>query len=193
MAAGNPGTTMNAVLISLGANLPGSWGTPIETLRRAVAELRALPLTIESASALYETEPLGGRWQAHYLNAVILAKAKVSPAMLLRRLKQLERRAGRRLGVHWGPRPLDLDIIDYHGSRYGWPYSRRHRGRLILPHPEAHRRAFVLVPLLDVAPAWRHPVLGVAARTLLAELGPQRRGVRRVLDSSWYLCEYAGS
>lgn len=184
---------MKVVLISLGANLPGPWGAPIEALRRAVAELRALPLTIENASSLYETEPLGGRWQAHYLNAVILAKAKVSPAMLLRRLKQLERRAGRRLGVRWGPRPLDLDIIDYHGSRYGWPYRSRHRGRLVLPHPEAHRRAFVLVPLLDVAPAWRHPVLGVSARTLLADLGPQRRGVRRILDSRWYLCDEAGS
>lgn len=184
---------MNAVLISLGANLPGSWGTPIEALRRAVVELRALHLTVETASALYETEPLGGSWQAHYLNAVILAKAKVSPAMLLRRLKQLERDAGRRLGVRWGPRPLDLDIIDFRGSCYGWPIRRRSRGRVILPHPEVHRRAFVLIPLLDVAPAWRHPVLGLPARTLLAGLGPQRRGVRRLLDSGWYMCDEAGS
>lgn len=184
---------MNAVLISLGANLPGRWGPPIDTLRRAVAELRALHVTVEAASALYETEPLGGRWQGHYLNAVILAKAKVAPAMLLRLLKRLERRAGRRLGVRWGPRPLDLDIIDFGGARFGWPPGARHLGRLTLPHPEAHRRAFVLVPLLDVAPAWRHPVLGVPARTLLAGLGPQRRGVRRILDSRWFLCEEAGS
>lgn len=179
---------MSAVLISLGANLPGPWGTPIESLRRTVAELRALHVTVVAASALYETEPLGGRWQKSYLNAVVLAKANVSPAMLLRLIKQLERRAGRRLGVRWGPRPLDLDIIDFGGSRYGWPPGVRHRGRLVLPHPEAHRRAFVLVPLLDVAPAWRHPVLGVPARALLAGLGPQRRGVRRVLDSRWFLC-----
>ena len=56
---------MSAILISLGANLPGRWGPPIDTLRHAVAELRALHVTVEAASALYETEPIGGRWQAH--------------------------------------------------------------------------------------------------------------------------------
>lgn len=184
---------MSAVLISLGANLPGPWGAPLRSLRRAVAELQELQVTVEAASPLYETEPLGGKWQAHYLNAVILAKTKATPAMLLRVLKELERRAGRRLGVRWGPRPLDLDIIDFGRSRYGWPARVRHRGGLVLPHPEAHRRAFVLVPLLDIAPAWWHPVLGVSARTLLARLGPQRRGVRRILDSRWVLCDYARS
>lgn len=165
----------------------------MQSLRRAVSELRKLNIAVERASALYQTEPIGGINQAQYLNAVILAKANASPAMLLRTVKQLERRAGRRLGVRWGPRPLDLDIIDFRGARYGWPLRKRHRGRLVLPHPEAHRRAFVLVPLLDVAPAWRHPVLGKPARVLLAGLGPQRRGVRRVLDSRWILCDEGGS
>lgn len=184
---------MSAVLISLGSNLPGIWGNPIRSLRRAVAELQHLQIVVERVSALYETEPVGGRWQAHYLNAVILAKTNVAPAAFLRMLKQLERRAGRRLGTHWGPRPLDLDIIDFAGRRLGWPPGVRHRGRLVLPHPEAHRRAFVLVPLLDVAPAWRHPVLGLPATTLLADLRPQRRGVRRILDSRWILCDEARS
>ena len=183
------GIASSAILISLGANLPGRWGPPIETLRRAIVELRALHITVVAASALYETEPIGGKWQPHYLNAVILAKAKLSPAMLLRDLKRLERRAGRRLGVHWGPLALGLRSIDFCGLRFGWPLGKRHRGRLILPHPEAHRRAFVLKPLLDVAPAWRHPVLGSPATALLAKLGPQRRGVRRILDSRWSLCD----
>ncbi|MCL4765061.1 MAG: 2-amino-4-hydroxy-6-hydroxymethyldihydropteridine diphosphokinase [Hyphomicrobiaceae bacterium] len=184
---------MSAVLISLGANLPGAWGDPIRTLRQAIAELQTRHVAVEHASALYETEPLGGRRQSHYLNAVVLAKVNVAPAALLRTLKQLERRAGRRLGTHWGPRPLDLDIVDFGGRRYGWPAGVRHRGRLVLPHPEAHRRAFVLIPLLDVAPDWRHPVLGVSAAALLARLRSQRRGVRRVLDSGWILCDEAGS
>src|SRR5690606_11002124 len=102
---------MNTVLISIGANLPGAWGAPIRTLRRAIAELQELHVAVEAVSALYETEPVGGRWQPPYLNAVILAKANVAPAKLLRSLKSLERQAGRRLGVRWGPRPLDLDII----------------------------------------------------------------------------------
>jgi len=184
---------MSTVLVSLGANLPGEWGNPIRSLRRAIAEMQMLPISVERVSALYETEPIGGRWQAHYLNAVILAKTNVSPAALLRILKQLERLAGRRLGVRWGPRPLDLDIIDFGGRRIGWPPRVRRRGQIVLPHPEAHRRAFVLVPLLDVAPHWRHPVLGDSARTMLAGLRPQCRGVRRVLDSGWFLCDEAGS
>ena len=184
---------MSTVLISLGSNLPGTWGRPIRSLRCALAELQKLQVIVQRASALYETEPVGGRSQEHYLNAVILAKVNVAPAALLRLLKQLERRAGRRLGVHWGPRPLDLDIIDFDGRRFGWPPVTRHRGRLVLPHPEAHRRAFVLVPLLDVAPRWRHPVLGLPATALLASLRTQRRGVRRVLDSGWLLCNETDS
>lgn len=184
---------MSAVLISLGSNLAGAWGSPIRSLCRAVAELQKMQIAILRVSALYETEPVGGRWQGHYLNAVIRVKANVAPAALLRMLKRLERRAGRRLGVHWGPRPLDLDIIDFDGRRLGWPPGLRQRGRLVLPHPEAHRRAFVLVPLLDVAPTWRHPVLGLSATTLLADLRTQRRGVRRVLDSGWFLCDEACS
>jgi 2-amino-4-hydroxy-6-hydroxymethyldihydropteridine diphosphokinase len=83
----------------------------------------------------------------------------------------LERKAGRRAGRPQGPRPLDIDILDYGGRRLGWPGRGRRRARLVLPHPEAHRRAFVLVPLAQVAPHWRHPVLGASARALLDRLG----------------------
>jgi 2-amino-4-hydroxy-6-hydroxymethyldihydropteridine diphosphokinase len=184
---------MSAVLISLGANLPGPWGVPLSSLRHATAELRGLLRAVDSVSALYETEPVGGRWQPRYLNAVLRGKATLPPAMLLRRLKQIERKAGRRLGVRWGPRPLDLDIIDFGGVKFGWPLRAGPCRGLVLPHPEAHRRAFVLVPLLDVAPKWRHPALGLSARVLLEQAGAQRRGVRRVLDSRWILCDQASS
>jgi 2-amino-4-hydroxy-6-hydroxymethyldihydropteridine diphosphokinase len=127
---------------------------------------------------------LGSGRQADYLNAVILLEAKVGPAALLRLIKQLERRAGRRFGPHWGPRSLDIDVLDFGSQRIGWPpEQRRQRGRLILPHPEMHKRAFVLVPLLEVEPHWRHPVLGIGARSLLARLGRRARfDVRRALD-----------
>ena len=99
--------------------------------------------------------------QPRYLNAVVLVEAYIAPGALLRLLKRIERRAGGRLGArNGGPRPLDIDILDYGGRRIGRPPRRRQRGRLILPHPEMHRRAFVLVPLLEVAPAWRHPRSG---------------------------------
>jgi len=87
-------------------------------------------------------------------------------------------------------RPLDLDILDYGGRRIGRPGRRRERGRLILPHPEMHARAFVLVPLLEVAPAWRHPLLGRNVKALLAQLSPAARAsVRQPLDSATNTCD----
>jgi 2-amino-4-hydroxy-6-hydroxymethyldihydropteridine diphosphokinase len=116
-------------------------------------------------------------------------EAQRAPAWILRLLKRLERRAGRRLGRTWGPRPLDIDILDYGGRRLGWP-CRKRRGGLVIPHPEAHRRAFVLAPLAEIEPQWRHPVLGVTARVLLARLGWRaRREAVQTLDSAASLCE----
>ena len=134
---------------------------------------------------------MGQGLQARYLNAVLLAEAPLPPAALLRAIKVIERQAGRRLGRHWGPRPLDIDILDFRGRRMGWAaHPSRLRGRLILPHPEMHRRAFVLAPLLDVAPNWRHPVLERTARALLARLPRHERlGVRPYLDFPPLPCE----
>lgn len=183
------GNRMKRVLIALGSNLASKWGSPVQTLRHAAGELERSGIIIQRSSALYRTEPVGMRAQASYLNAVLLARVSFAPARLLLLLKRMERRSGRRSGRHWGPRPLDLDIIDFAGRVCGWPPSRRLRGQLVLPHPEAHRRAFVLVPLIDVMPAWRHPVLGQSARALLARTGTQRRGVKRILDSGWISCQ----
>lgn len=136
-------------------------------------------LEVVRASRVYPTAPLGPGRQAPYLNAVLVVEARQAPGALLRLMKRIERQAGRRLGRPLGPRELDLDLLDYSGRRLNWPSRRRERGRLALPHPEMHRRAFVLVPLLEVAPHWRHPVLGVGAHGLLSALGPVgRRTVR---------------
>ena len=179
---------MRFALIALGANLSGPWGRPIDTLRTAVIQLRDHGIDIVRVSSLYVTAPIGGVRQASYLNAVVLAKINVAPAALLRFLKVVERNSGRRLGVHWGPRTLDLDIVDFGGTVIAWPPGRRTRGRLILPHPEAHKRAFVLVPVSEVMPKWHHPALNVRASTLVSRLGSQRRGVRRVIDPNWISC-----
>jgi 2-amino-4-hydroxy-6-hydroxymethyldihydropteridine diphosphokinase len=127
------------------------------------------------SSSLYSTAPEGLGRQARYFNAVVAVEASVAPAALLRIVKQIERKAGRRLGRHWGPRPLDIDLLDFGGRRIGRPHGRRRPGQLLLPHPEMHRRAFVLLPLQEIAPSWRHPRLGVRAATLLARLGARQR------------------
>ena len=172
---------MPKVLLALGANLPGPWGSPAETLARAQRELRDAGFLLRRVSRTYTTKPLGLGRQAPYVNAVLKLEVSLAPGAVLRLVKAIERRAGRRVGRHWGPRCLDIDILDVAGRRWGRPTARRERGRLILPHPEMHRRAFVLVPLIEVDRHWRHPILGLPARALLLELGPVcRRSVRPV-------------
>jgi 2-amino-4-hydroxy-6-hydroxymethyldihydropteridine diphosphokinase len=183
------------LLLALGGNVAGLWGEPRDSLVRAIRALETEGLKVVRSSNFYMTEPLGAGRQPRYLNIVIMVEPGFAPGALLRLLKRVERRAGRKLAPPMHPRPLDIDILDYGGRRLDWPRShRRERGRLILPHPELHTRAFVLVPLRDVAPFWRHPMLGVAARTLLARLSPAvRSGVRQALDSPACACDKAAS
>ncbi len=178
------------LLLGIGANVAGPWGNPRETLTRALREIELAGVKIVRASNYYSTKPVGDTPQPRYLNAVVLARTSIAPGVLLRLLKQIERRAGRRTARAMASRPLDLDILDYGGRRAGRPASRRERGRLILPHPEMHARAFVLAPLLEVAPAWRHPLLGRNVKALLAQLRPaDRASVRQALDSATNTCE----
>jgi 2-amino-4-hydroxy-6-hydroxymethyldihydropteridine diphosphokinase len=128
-------------------------------------------VAIEAVSDLYETAALGSARQGTYFNAVALAKTRLSAEALLRLLKEIEVRAGRRGGRPWGSRTLDLDILDYKGLVLNW--RQRTAGQpppgyrpLVLPHAELERRPFVLKPLLDVAPDWRHPVTRKSARAL---------------------------
>jgi len=159
------------VLVGLGANSPGPWGTPARTLHRALRELKRMGVTVEAVSPLYETAALGAARQPPYVNQVARLTTTLPAPALLRLLKAIERRSGRRGGRPWGARTLDLDIIDYKGLKIGWSPGRRGVPRqrvrpLVLPHPQLENRPFVLKPLLDVAPNWRHPVLNVSVREL---------------------------
>jgi 2-amino-4-hydroxy-6-hydroxymethyldihydropteridine diphosphokinase len=174
-------------LIALGANIAGTWGWPLQTLRAAVAVLGRTGVTVERVSALYESAPLGRSRQPPYLNAVVSVRSNLPPASLLRALKRIESAAGRRRvsTPTDGPRPLDLDLIDAGGRVIGWPPWVRCRGRITLPHPQAHRRAFVLVPLLGVALDWVHPVLKIEGRRLLANRQVVGRTLHRFRDADW--------
>ena len=112
-----------------------------------------------------------------FYNLVVLAHTKLSTGALLRRLKSIERSAGRRVLPRWSARPLDLDLLDRGGRILNWPAPTRPGGPLVLPHPLMHRRGFVIVPLADIAPHWRHPVLGVTAAALLKRDPGLRRGI----------------
>ncbi len=186
---------MRTLLLALGANCPGLWGTPHETLVRSVTALKNHGIQTTAMSRLYVTAPVGGPKQAAYLNAVVHASSALPPTKVLATIKRIEWDAGRRTRGRWAPRPLDIDILDDRGMTLGWqrrrdgsfgshsshsapshpPAAVRH---LLLPHPRLHQRAFELDPLLDVAPFWRHPVLGVSGANLMQALGAQRRSVR---------------
>lgn len=177
--------SLGQILIGLGSNRAGHWGEPAEALQRAVDEMRAAGISVDAGSYLYLTEGVGSWRPGQYVNAVVAADAHMGPIALLRLLKRLEAGAGKRSARPWGPRPLDLDIIDYKGLVRHWGHpallGASNRG-LVLPHAGAHERPFVLKPLLDVAPKWRHPVLMLSANDLWRRCARQRGG--RILDCS---------
>lgn len=163
------------ILVAIGANLAGTDGEPpVETCRRAVAAMALLPGThIRRVSRWYETAPVPPSAQPMYINAVarlgVEPGVTVDPADLLARLMEIETRFGRVRGAANAARTLDLDIIAMgEGGQL-----MRSTPDPILPHPRAHERAFVLAPLVDVAPGWIHPVLGLPAEALLARLSGQ--------------------
>ena len=168
------------VLIGLGSNFPGPWGKPGKALKHALKQLDGGNISVCAVSGVYKTEAIGQTRQPAYRNAVALIETSIPAPALLRRLKQIEREAGRRGGRPWGARTLDLDILDYKGLMVNWPKTRRRQrampGSLILPHALLHERPFVLLPLLDVAPNWRHPALKVTAKALWARLADDKEG-----------------
>jgi 2-amino-4-hydroxy-6-hydroxymethyldihydropteridine diphosphokinase len=173
------------ILVGLGANCPGPWGTPSEAIAQALSEIERAHVKVVAVSPVYETEAVGNARQPAYVNAVAVLATSLSPEALLRVLKAIEHRSGRRGGRPWGPRTLDIDIIDYNGLVRHWQgrapdFWRAGPRPLVLPHPLAHERPFVLRPLLDVAANWRHPVLQKTASELLRAM--PKAGPGRVLQ-----------
>jgi 2-amino-4-hydroxy-6-hydroxymethyldihydropteridine diphosphokinase len=150
------------ILIALGANLPSVAGTPEATLRAALSALAIRGITVESQSGFYRSPAWPHPSDPPYINAVARVRTQLSPAELLATLHDVEAQFGRRRGEKNAPRTLDLDLIDYDGRMQNGPPQ--------LPHPRAADRAFVLVPLRDVAPDWRHPVNGRTVSELIAAL-----------------------
>jgi 2-amino-4-hydroxy-6-hydroxymethyldihydropteridine diphosphokinase len=161
------------ILVAIGANLPGLLGRPpIETCRLAAAALDALPgLRLRALSRWYLTAPVPPSGQPSYVNAVAVLQcepgtASPDPGVLLATLQAIETRHGRIRAEPNASRPLDLDII---AMGQGGQLVRTTPDP-VLPHPRVHERAFVLVPLLDVAPGWVHPVLRRSVRDLPRDL-----------------------
>lgn len=158
------------VVIALGANLPSRFGTPTKTLEAALRALARSGPTVYRRSPWYRSAAVPRGSGPPFINGVALVETTLRPAALLSLLHGIERRFGRRRRAKNEPRVLDLDLIDYR--------SQISESLPVLPHPRAHERAFVLLPLADVAPAWRHPLSKRGARDLARHV--EHGGTRRI-------------
>jgi len=159
------------ILIALGANMPGSVGSPAAALSAALERLEERGIKILIVSSFYESSAWPDPAQPAFINAVAAVKTVLAPIELLALLHTIESEFGRRRSLPNAPRTLDLDLLDYDGLVMD--------DGVTLPHPRMTVRGFVLVPLAEIAPGWRHPVTGLGAAQLLAGL-PDRGGVKKL-------------
>ena len=157
--------------IGLGSNL----GERESMIRQALEALSGLPETeLVRASSLYDTEPVGDVDQPNFLNAVAQLETDLPASQLLWNLQLIEKRLGRERTRRWGPRVIDLDLLLYGDETI-------EEENLRVPHPELTRRAFVLVPLVELEPLLVHPGTGETMLSHLSKLGarpPLKRGTR---------------
>ncbi|HEX3672952.1 MAG TPA: 2-amino-4-hydroxy-6-hydroxymethyldihydropteridine diphosphokinase [Rhizomicrobium sp.] len=161
------------VLIALGSNLVSASGqSPAEILHAAIAALDGDSVHVQAVSSFYETAAWPNPADPVFVNAICKIGMELTPVELLNRLHAIERQFGRERSTRNAPRTLDLDIIDCNGIVSEGPPA--------LPHPRLETRGFVLIPLRDVAPDWRHPVTGRTLGELIAALPAEARAVRRL-------------
>lgn len=154
-------------LVAVGANLPYGGQNARVTCEQAVAALRVVPgLRVLAVSHWYETAPMPPSGQPPYVNGVVLCDTELDPFELLAALQTIETSCGRVRSVPNAARTLDLDLIACGDECLETP-------DLVLPHPRAHERAFVLQPLHDVCPTWVHPRLGYGMADMLAAVQGQ--------------------
>jgi 2-amino-4-hydroxy-6-hydroxymethyldihydropteridine diphosphokinase len=148
----------NIVYIALGSNLENR-----EANLRSAIKLMPPDITPMVCSPVYQTAPWGFVDQPAFLNQVVKVKTDLAPEDLLQYLKWIEQEVGRKPTFRYGPRKIDLDILFYNDMVYDSP-------SLTIPHPRIAERAFVLVPLSDIAPDYTHPTLLISINEMLADL-----------------------
>ncbi|MEL6886360.1 MAG: 2-amino-4-hydroxy-6-hydroxymethyldihydropteridine diphosphokinase [Pseudomonadota bacterium] len=186
------------LLIALGSNMNSEAGDPTESLQFAVAAMSRQGALIRSRSKLYRTPAFPPGAGPDFVNAVIAVDAPWSARDTMSRLHGIEADMGRRRRERWGKRPIDLDLLaigsdvrpDMRTVRtwMNLPLAEQQQtapGQLILPHPRLHERAFVLVPLADVAPDWVHPVLRRSVSQMLDALPQDARDEVVPLPDTW--------
>lgn len=155
------------ILIALGANLPGHYGSPQDTIEAALLALENAGVHVAMRSNIWLTQPVPVSDQPLYRNAVIQVHTKLEPEVLLNLLHSIEADFGRVRHERNEARVLDLDLLAYNDVVI------HEDDGMQIPHPRMHERAFVLVPLSEISESWMHPVLSKTAEELLALLSDQ--------------------
>jgi 2-amino-4-hydroxy-6-hydroxymethyldihydropteridine diphosphokinase len=150
------------IVIALGANLDSAAGPPAKTIAAAMGALSNRGVRIVASSFFYSTPAWPDPSDPPFVNAAARIEMELAPGALMNLLHEIETAFGRTRNAKNAPRSLDLDLIDYQG--------RVEEGPPVLPHPRMAGRAFVLIPLADVAPDWRHPLTGHSVAELIAAL-----------------------
>jgi len=152
------------ILIAFGANQSSALGPPRATIEAAMGSLAQEAGKIVARSRFYRSSPVPVSTQPWYVNAVAALDTRLAPEELLALLHRIEARLGRVRREPNAARVIDLDLLDYNGLIRDRPP--------ILPHPRLHARAFVLLPLAEIAPGWKHPGLSLSVEQLIARLPP---------------------
>jgi 2-amino-4-hydroxy-6-hydroxymethyldihydropteridine diphosphokinase len=154
--------------IALGSNLPSPFGSPADNLREALRRLAAVG-HLTAVSTFHETDPVGYTDQPRFLNAAALLETDLSPLDLLHALLAIEHAMGRDRAASpaKGPRLIDLDLLLYENASGGLILNDP---ELTVPHPSLYERRFVLAPLAEIAPNWKHPTLHQSIQSLLEHL-----------------------
>ncbi len=187
---------MNDYYVALGANLPLGEASPSDTLKAAIAALNQENKAIQAVSRFYQTPCFPAGAGPDYVNAALHLKSPLNAKDMLCYLHEIEEKHGRKRLERWGMRTLDLDLIacgesvlpDLATYTY-WrdlPSDEQRRAapsELILPHPRLQDRAFVLVPMRDIAAGWRHPVLKLTVTEMCDALAPEALDEIVVLES----------
>lgn len=174
--------------IGLGSNLASAAGCPKSAVSSAISLLVCESLYLCAVSRYFRTPAWPPGSGPGFVNAAVLVQTRMPPEALLQRLHEIEAAHGRQRETRWGPRTLDLDLL-FHGDRVlpdaatqtAWrdlaPAAQQTTApdRMILPHPRLQDRGFVLLPLAEIAPGWRHPLTGASVAEMAAALSPEDR------------------
>lgn len=177
-----------SVYLSLGSNI----GNRLKNIQKAIKLLKKSGFDIIETSSIYETSPYGVTDQPDFLNLALKGETKFSPEELLKEIKRIEKEIGRKPSREWGPRAIDIDILFYNKEIINIPELQPVRSKLPkatatpsvgtsnglkIPHPQLHKRKFVLIPLKEIAPRLVHPVLKKTVSQILKDAGDKGRVV----------------